>query len=239
MKLAKRKAYGDGIDEWWELFFKTTTLVPAFWKIPEITILVIGYILIVVWAFVQMVAWVLVFGLLPIKLHIAGLVLLVFCIFLSGEMGIRFRIWLELESAVKRRRDISIDLTPVNSSFTRILIYSVLAAEIGFFVWFQVLKTRPEFFIAPVMEIYREEAILFAAEQMRLYWWLLPSLSILSAMALGLMDSKAPLIKIYFRKTKITNLTAVLFGIFVLVNFFIWWDEVYPAGFSLFRLFEQ
>lgn len=238
MEIRQRKReFDDGASSWLDDLLHPVRLIPPWWKIPETTITLIGGLVGALWL-VAVGVTVLV-RIEPLKPYLlswqngllwAGWVIL--HIFLSGENGVRFRIWLNLEPVLMRRRDVPIDMTPVSRRVTRIFFFSLLAVEVGFWIWFQILKARPVFYQDWVLAIYNQDPILYAHEQFYNYWWLLPVLCLALAMAmLGL--EQLPVLRVYLRRTRLIILFAgILVPLYLIISFLVWWDEIYPATFG-------
>lgn len=233
----RKREFQDGASSWLEDLLHPIRIFPARWKIPEITITLIGILGGALWAGVTVAT--LLLQIEPLKPYLLswqnGLLWaswVILHIFLAGENGVRFRIWLNLEPVLMRRRDIPVDMTPVSRRVTRIFFFSLLAVEVGFWFWFQILKTQPIFYQEWVLEIFNQDPILYAHEQFYNYWWLLPVLCLAFASAiLGL--EQMPVLRVYLRRTRLIILFAgVLVPLYLIISFLVWWDKIYPATFG-------
>ena len=230
MKIRKRE-FGDGVSSFFEQLMEPHRVTPRFWKVPEVTITTIGGITAVITFGVFLLLYVMAHFLIPIWGWIALAVWVILHVFLSGEMGVRFRLWLNLEPVILRRPDVVLDPTPISRASTRILCYGLFAVELAFWVWFPILKLRPALYLDWVQEIYFRKPVLYAYDQLYFYWWLLPVLGL--AFACGLKGLEyLPGTRVLLRKTRLVNLVSFLLGLYLIGNFLIWWDQVHPTTFG-------
>ncbi len=232
--LQRDREFEDGSHSWLGFLMEPVRLTPRYWRIPEITITLIGGLVAGLWVAASVAVFALDTGNVLKPNVFSWQVLLIWVlwvvlhVFLAGENGVRFRIWLNLEPMLLRSIDTPIDLTPISRKSTRVVFFALLAVELGFLAWFQILKTRPALYKDWVLELYNKEPILFAYDQIYYYWWLLPVLCLLFAGALLGIEHLFG-IRTYFRRTRLVILIAgVILPLFEVIAFFSWFDQIYP-----------
>ena len=235
--LQRSREFDEGVGSVWDDLVHPVRLIRPWWKIPEVTITLIGFILGVIGLVAA--AFTLLMNIEPLRPVLITWQFLaiwsawvVLNIFLSGDMGVRFRIWLNLEKVLFRGKDQPVDTTPISRTSTRVVFYALAAVELAFWIWLQLLKLRPAIYEDWVLEIYNQYPILYVSNQYNSFWWLLPLLALAFALALlGL--NHLEVVRVYLRTTRLIILIAgVLAPAYLIISFWVWWDAVYPALFG-------
>ncbi len=154
-----------------------------------------------------------------------GLGLLLYYIFFSHEI-LRLGGWLLLSGALLvnllrgenarrfldfvvpvrtlRKAGVVTDDYVCSTTFTRAIVYRLLAAEIAYQVWFWVLNTQPIYGLTGIEDPLQINLTRFyhATDQLLFYWWLLPVLFILAVGFVKKLDT-VPGIRVVMRQTRI------------------------------------
>jgi hypothetical protein len=162
-------------------------------------------------------------------------------IVLAGDNARRFWRWEGLYAIDLRQLRVKADDRPISKTITRVVFYSLFAAEIAFFIWWWIFTAQPLLIAEQITDpIQLDEALrVYAEYRLGIYLPILPVLIIVCIFAvLGL--ERVPGFRFFLRRTRLLIIPVVpLIGVLQLRTLAQWVVEVFNSSLpNLLELFQ-